>query len=122
MIILILTLQPNQRDSISKDDTNEDTFNDQDNDAFEAQSSLPRRRGANKEYIKLTTTKTFDEAEKYLKDNLKDVRRYYTNSNEGKKIYYYCAGNKKCPKWVFILLVIFGFLQAYYISRIQFSI
>ena len=64
-----------QKDSISKDDTNDDTYNDLENDAFEAQSIQPRRHGSNKEYIELTTINTFDEAEKYLKDNFKDYAK-----------------------------------------------
>ena len=59
---LTRTLQ--HKDSFSINDINDNSYNDQENDASEAQSSQLRRYATNKEYIKFITTKTFDDAKK----------------------------------------------------------
>ena len=61
--------------SINEDDENTDK--DQDDAAFDSESEeesssdneLPRRRGENREYVKLSTSSTFAEAKRNLADN-----------------------------------------------------
>ena len=88
------------------------TYKDQDDDAFDSEceeqshcNELPRRIGKNKEYWEIITTATFDEAKKYKAENYPNYNtRYEKPSGEGKKIYYHCARNKRCPKVIYILM------------------
>lgn len=67
----------------------------------------PRRRGVNKDYSKIIKTLTYKEAKQYMVDSLSNYNKLCTRkSEEGDKVYYYCTRNKKCPKVVYILLVI----------------
>ena len=76
----------------SSNEEDEDTYNDQDDDAFDSEceeqshcNELPRRRGENKEYRKIIIIATFDEAKKYLAEITLIIRSALKNLQQRAK-------------------------------------